>query len=121
MEFTTEIETGFIEVYGVESKINEGAIDVDTIHSKGTVKWATDISFKEYGINGIVHVLQSVSVNVEVEYYAPDDVQQIERKRKEFTVTSYEFELKDEMEMDSDSLYPTNIEIDFASKTITVR
>lgn len=135
-EFTTKVN---IESHtGLNKSLNiPDDIDVEVRRPDMYVNWGIDFEMREWGIKSIATNIINVYGEVEVEvfsggYSENDKKLLIAAGFTEMRDDTFYFrhvlhtrnspmEIIDEIEINSDTIYPTEIEIDFANKKIIVR
>ena len=123
MEFTTEIKTQDIylgaDVLLCKHLDIDKSTDISDKNATATIKWHIDIETREWGVKGISIFIDDVSISGEVEYYDIEDVECEDKIYKEFNCEG--FKLINEMEIDGDFICPSDVDVDFSKKTITIK
>ena len=119
MEFTTELN--------IERCLNKDLIEY--LNLKGVsyiqdqkaiarIEWICDIEAKVWGIKSISSIVKKVSIIGEVEYYFDEDEECEELQTKEFEIKGFSIEC--DLKAVDNTMYPSNVEIDFKNKKIII-
>jgi len=119
MEFTTKIsDTPKIDIYGLDKHLG---IKVDDYSALAVIRWSAEVEAREWGIKSIISIIRSVSIEIEYSYYEIEDIELEYPIDDSFIITDEGFTvIDDNFRMVSDSLCPSNIEVNFDDKTITI-
>jgi hypothetical protein len=119
MEFTTKIsDTPKIDIYGLDKHLG---IKVDDYSALAVIRWSAEVEAREWGIKSIISIIRSVSIEIEYSYYEKEDIEGDNLIDDSFIITDEGFTvIDDNFRMVSDSLCPSNIEVNFDDKTITI-
>lgn len=114
--FRTKIQNKNIDVYKIKPHlcINEG-IDVD-LTCVGVVEWTMELELREWGVKDISCVIQSVSVQIEYEYFDDDD----SLIRECLEVNEKLLILEDNLRVEGSTITPESIVINFEKNKIIV-
>lgn len=124
MEFTTKINSEDIDIYSHTDLADflwlHKDNDIDSIECTAIVRWNVEFEVREYGVKSIDITVSGIDIEGEAEYYEIDDVECEDKQFKEFSISSNDFEVINNMEITHNAIYPEKIEIDIKKKTITV-
>jgi len=109
MEFSTEVKEISVWLWDDSKEFNYGVI---------TVNWNCDVEMREWGIKSIGAYVTTIRGYIEI-LHLDKDGEII--KEEEIDVNELGFDIESELELEDGFLCPSDIDIDFKDKTITIK
>lgn len=119
MEFKTQINNENISIHDPKKKLINGC---DVIYDlKGLVYWTLDIDIRDWGIKDVALIVKKVEIEGDSQYYKESDQDYDDPQYQDIQFTNDKFTIvDDDLKFTENFCCPTDIVVDFETKTITI-
>jgi len=124
MNFNTTLSGRDVSIYALDQHIDKlqglrNGVDYDVLPGTFQVSWSFEVETREWGVKGFSWYVTNITGSFDVEYYDENgDTKETETIEFDFAPFSDDTDMSD---MDIEDGCPSEMEIDYAHKSIVLR